>query len=43
MSRGASDRVLAHKSKMKSPRNTKIDGRKVAYPTDNNAQKFQGL
>jgi len=33
--------VLAHKSRMQSPRNTKI-GRKVAHPTGNIAHLFQG-
>jgi len=33
--------VLADKSRMKHPRNTKIS-RKVTHPTGNNAYKFQG-
>jgi len=33
--------VLAHKSRTKILRNTKI-GRKVAHPTGNNAHQFQG-
>ena len=33
--------MLAHKSRMKNPRNTQI-GRKVAYRTDYNAHHFQG-
>jgi len=40
ISRDASDRWV-HKSRMNTPRNTKI-GRKVANPTGNNAHQFQG-
>jgi len=40
LSRGAR-LVLAHKSRTKSPTNTKI-GRKVAHPTGNNEHQFQG-
>ena len=40
-SRGPYDRVLAHKLRTKSLRNTKI-GRKVAHPMGNNAHQVRG-
>jgi len=38
---GQGHKVLAHKSRTKSPINTKI-GRKVTHSTANNAHQFQG-